>query len=291
VQPASTGAKISSLNSVASTLPGADEFSNSQSPLNYDSMTTTLQRVQGLDSINEQPNTQQVMEGSQSDHGHPESCVPNSPDYTYATTPRPSPPQFPEGPCMPSFGYTQDTSPSCPSQPDSAGSSGPTELQNGALYLENRSGSNDMGSVGTISPSSSDKPLSQHPMMLSDMKKEPEPTELVALDTDTRSISPPGSALDAYMSSYWQYFDPLWPIIHRATFDPTKDSLLSSAMAAIGTQYHSTQDARSWGYELNEACKKEIELVRMLSTQCTPTTNDSAVPKLESAYNASDISH
>ena len=77
--------------------------------------------------------------------------------------------------------------------------------------------------------------------------------------------------LDLYLSSYWQYFHPLFPIIHRPTFDRTEDNLLNIAMAAIGTQYHDSPEARTQGSEFNEACRKGIELVSMLlmHARCT----------------------
>lgn len=70
--------------------------------------------------------------------------------------------------------------------------------------------------------------------------------------------------LNEYISSYWQSFHPLSPMIHRGTFNPTENILLSSAMAAIGTQYHNTPAARQKGAELNEYCKKSIDLVGLI---------------------------
>lgn len=75
----------------------------------------------------------------------------------------------------------------------------------------------------------------------------------------------PRPNLDVYISSFWQNFHPLSPLIHKPTFDSTKSNLLTSAMAAIGTQYVNTPEARSIGTELNQACKKGIERV---STYC-----------------------
>lgn len=68
---------------------------------------------------------------------------------------------------------------------------------------------------------------------------------------------------DPYMSSYWEHFDRQFPIVHRGTFDPTENSLLSSAMAAIGTQYHNTTDARQKGIELNHLCRGNINHVSL----------------------------
>jgi hypothetical protein len=67
--------------------------------------------------------------------------------------------------------------------------------------------------------------------------------------------------VETYLSSYWQNFHRLFPIIHRPTFDRTEDNLLKTAMAAIGTQYHDSPEARAKGAELNEACRRRIDLV------------------------------
>jgi hypothetical protein len=105
-------------------------------------------------------------------------------------------------------------------------------------------------------------------------------------DMDSRSLGSLGSLtissqasyqtqlaqLDGYICSYWQFFDNLFPIIHRGTFDLTEDSLLSSAMAAMGTQYHDTPEARQKGVELNEYCRKSIGLVGF-SAQQPPRTS------------------
>lgn len=76
----------------------------------------------------------------------------------------------------------------------------------------------------------------------------------------------PQPTFDLYLSSYWQYFHQLFPIIHQPTFDPTQSNLLTSAMVAIGTQYHDSPEARSKGAELNEFCRKGIELVSQFSS-------------------------
>jgi len=69
------------------------------------------------------------------------------------------------------------------------------------------------------------------------------------------------SHLDPYLETYWESFHQKLPIIHRGTFDYTEDTLLSSAMAAIGTQYHDSTAARQKGMELNEFCKRGIDHV------------------------------
>jgi hypothetical protein len=133
----------------------------------------------------------------------------------------------------------------------------------GGLYME---------SVGTPALSTYIKPLAQHfsastPRLrdagLASMTRRPKEMPLDLFNIDTTMISSFGSQpqLDTYLSSYWKYFHPLFPIIHRPTFDRTEDNLLKIAMAAIGTQYHDSYEARVKGSELNEACRKGIELV------------------------------
>ena len=56
---------------------------------------------------------------------------------------------------------------------------------------------------------------------------------------------------------YWQFFHPHFPIVHRPTFLPTKPSpLLASAMAAIGSQYDSRADAKTYSLTLLEIATK-----------------------------------
>ena len=144
------------------------------------------------------------------------------------------------------------------------------------LDVPNSFGGYYMESVGTPALSTYNKPLAQlfsaSPTRISDpglagidgrRSKElvgESELALTAAATMTSSYQTQ-TQLDVYLSSYWQSFHKLFPIIHQATFDPIVDSLLTSAMAAIGTQYHDTFEARTKGSELNEACRKGIDLV------------------------------
>ncbi|KAE9378029.1 hypothetical protein N431DRAFT_171451 [Stipitochalara longipes BDJ] len=138
----------------------------------------------------------------------------------------------------------------------------------GGLYME---------SVGTPALSTYIKPLAQHfsastsrvsDAGLASVTRRPKEMPLELFNIDTTIMSSLGSQpqLDAYVSSYWKYFHPLFPIIHRPTFDRTGDNLLRLAMAAIGTQYHDSYEARTKGSELNEACRKGIDLCLNWST-------------------------
>ncbi|KAF4637838.1 hypothetical protein G7Y89_g252 [Cudoniella acicularis] len=127
-----------------------------------------------------------------------------------------------------------------------------------------------MESVGTPTLSTYIKPMSQvfsaSPSRVSDpglavINAPREREQLGALHTSMALASklPQQPQLDAYLNSYWQYFHPLFPIIHRPTFNSADDPLLCSAMVAIGTQYHNTPEARTKGSELNESCRRHTD--------------------------------
>ena len=146
-----------------------------------------------------------------------------------------------------------------------------------------------MESVGTPALPTYNKPLAQifsaSPTRISDpglagIDRRKDVVESQSLGSlGTLTISSPASyqtqlaQLDGYISSYWQFFDICFPIVHRGTFDPTEDSLLSSAMAAMGTQFHDTPEARQKGVELNEYCRKSIGLVSCSLVQGRGVTN------------------
>lgn len=75
------------------------------------------------------------------------------------------------------------------------------------------------------------------------------------------SFSRHSPQLDVYISSYWNSFHQRYPIVHKGTFNPDASSFLTNAIAAIGTQYHDSVEARKEGMEMNELCKKNIGTV------------------------------
>jgi len=129
-----------------------------------------------------------------------------------------------------------------------------------------------MESVGTPAPSTYIKPMAQRfsasPSRMSRAGLERRKKSLVEHRLGTSTMAPTSSftsttqsQLDVYLNSYWQTFHQLFPIVHRPTFASSNDTLLFQAMAAIGSQYINTPEARKKGSELNELCKKNIELV------------------------------
>jgi hypothetical protein len=143
------------------------------------------------------------------------------------------------------------------------------------LDVPNSFGGYYMESVGTPALSTYNKPLPQlfrtSPSRLSDpglasidrQQKVQSPQQLDSLNlmstVNTSYPTPP--QLDIYISTYWDTFDRLFPIIHRGTFDPAENTLLTSAMAAIACQYHDSAEARQNGIELNKYCRESIDHV------------------------------
>jgi hypothetical protein len=127
-----------------------------------------------------------------------------------------------------------------------------------------------MESVGTPALSTYSKPLAQifsaSPSRISDSRLggiDFKRKEFVEPQLGMSSINAHLAHLDPYLSSYWHSFDQHFPIIHRGTFDPAENNLLTFAMAAIGTQYRNTIEARQKGVELNDYCRKNIDHVSL----------------------------
>ncbi|KAL6704161.1 hypothetical protein ACN47E_008721 [Coniothyrium glycines] len=74
---------------------------------------------------------------------------------------------------------------------------------------------------------------------------------------------PPQSVLNAWIQLYFEYFHPIFPVLHKATFaSPETPPLLVLAVAAIGAQFSNLQNAFACACSLHE-------LVRRLSSrQC-----------------------
>jgi hypothetical protein len=71
--------------------------------------------------------------------------------------------------------------------------------------------------------------------------------------------------LAPYILNYWESFDPLFPIVHKPTYQIKYDRLLCLAMAGIGSQYVGTAEAASRGSEFIDACKQGISRVRNIN--------------------------
>ncbi|KAK9244774.1 fungal-specific transcription factor domain-containing protein [Lipomyces tetrasporus] len=87
-------------------------------------------------------------------------------------------------------------------------------------------------------PRKEDKDISEevHAKMIEVLKPIPE----IAFDNPYFSLS----AVKQYLNLYWVRFDPLYPILHRATFDPSvMEPALLIAIVTIGMAYSSDREA------------------------------------------------
>lgn len=135
-----------------------------------------------------------------------------------------------------------------------------------------------MESVGTPAPSTYNKPLAQtysastprvsDSGLASIIRRPKELVESHQLGTFTTDVMASGQfsfvQFDPYLLNYWRFFDPQFPIIHRGTFDSSANALLSAAMAAIGSQYSDTFEARQSGMIIHDYCRKNLDLVCLL---------------------------
>ncbi|KAJ4988392.1 C2H2 type zinc finger domain protein [Stagonosporopsis vannaccii] len=74
---------------------------------------------------------------------------------------------------------------------------------------------------------------------------------------------PPRAVLDAWVQLYFEYFHPVFPIIHKATFSlPDVDPLLVLAVAGIGAQFSKVKNAEAFARSIHELVR------RRSSSQC-----------------------
>jgi hypothetical protein len=71
------------------------------------------------------------------------------------------------------------------------------------------------------------------------------------------------NGIPSYLEVYWERFHPLYPILHRATFDePTEQhDILRCAMAAVATQFFQDKEARVNGNKLHEHALEGARIV------------------------------
>ncbi|KAL1611040.1 hypothetical protein SLS59_000677 [Nothophoma quercina] len=74
---------------------------------------------------------------------------------------------------------------------------------------------------------------------------------------------PPQPILNAWVQLYFEYFHPVFPILHKPTFSlPEVDPLLVLAVAGIGAQFSSLKNARTFARGIHELVR------RRSSSQC-----------------------
>ncbi|KAH8891122.1 hypothetical protein GQ53DRAFT_649314 [Thozetella sp. PMI_491] len=67
---------------------------------------------------------------------------------------------------------------------------------------------------------------------------------------------PKKEQLDHFIDLYFFHFDKFFPFIHRPTFDPAKDFVLTLAMSVIGACYSGYPSARSFATALSELTRR-----------------------------------
>jgi hypothetical protein len=75
------------------------------------------------------------------------------------------------------------------------------------------------------------------------------------------STLPSLEAFDCFVQLYFEYFQPIMPLIHQATFNPAKASwVLVLAVASIGCRYSKAQGSGKCATALAELCRRAIML-------------------------------
>ncbi|KAH7134867.1 fungal-specific transcription factor domain-containing protein [Dendryphion nanum] len=68
---------------------------------------------------------------------------------------------------------------------------------------------------------------------------------------------PPQSVINAWIQSYFEYFHPIFPVLHKATFSsPDTPALLVLAVAAIGAQFSNLKNALECASSLQELVRR-----------------------------------
>lgn len=69
---------------------------------------------------------------------------------------------------------------------------------------------------------------------------------------------PPQPVLNAWVQLYFEYFHPVFPVLHKPTFLlPEVDPLLVLCVAAIGAQFSNLKNARGYAQSLHELVRRQ----------------------------------
>ena len=72
---------------------------------------------------------------------------------------------------------------------------------------------------------------------------------------------PMRAAIPGYLHTYWDKVDPLFPVVHRQSFEAAPEDVLRCAMAAVATQFLNGKDDRTRGNQLHEFAWQEAKRV------------------------------
>ncbi|KAI0141688.1 hypothetical protein GGR57DRAFT_401098 [Xylariaceae sp. FL1272] len=79
------------------------------------------------------------------------------------------------------------------------------------------------------------------------------------------------NAIPHYLDVYWKRFDHLFPLVHRRSLETAADDVLRCAMAAVGTQFLSSEEDRVNGNHLHQFASQEARRHPQWSVQVMQT--------------------
>ncbi|KAK0733294.1 hypothetical protein B0T26DRAFT_759104 [Lasiosphaeria miniovina] len=74
------------------------------------------------------------------------------------------------------------------------------------------------------------------------------------------------AAIPGYLDTYWARVHPLFPLVHRASFEAVPEDFLRCAMAAVATQYLPGKEDRIRGSQLHEYAVQEVKRIPQWSS-------------------------
>ncbi|KAK3383962.1 hypothetical protein B0T24DRAFT_518556 [Lasiosphaeria ovina] len=74
------------------------------------------------------------------------------------------------------------------------------------------------------------------------------------------------AAIPGYLDTYWARVHPLFPLVHRASFEAVPEDFLRCAMAAVATQYLPGKEDRIRGSQLHEHAVQEVKRIPQWSS-------------------------
>jgi hypothetical protein len=75
------------------------------------------------------------------------------------------------------------------------------------------------------------------------------------------SVPPSLEAFNCFVQLYFEYFQPIFPMLHQPTFDPSTSSwVLVLALAAIGSRYSKIRDSSRCSNALQELLRRAIQI-------------------------------
>ncbi|KAH8670816.1 hypothetical protein BX600DRAFT_230297 [Xylariales sp. PMI_506] len=82
---------------------------------------------------------------------------------------------------------------------------------------------------------------------------------------------PVRNAIPDLLQVYWKRFDPVFPLIHRRSFETAPNEILKCAMAAIASQFLEGKEDRAKGNQLHEFAWQEVKRVPQWNVQTMQT--------------------